>query len=105
MIEAVSAVGNAYAGTDSPPANPYGGCIADPNGYTTLAKNGGDFALKEGDAEVESSAATWNGFAFSAQTGYSGDIYFSYTNDGDIDTYLCGTSAMPDVPVIYNNNN
>lgn len=102
QVRATSAVGDAFQGTRQPAANPYGSCLNDPNGFARADKGGGTFNSDRGTALEYSGIANIWGYQFGGSTGFSNDIYQDYTNNSSVEQYYCGTSQMPDSPVIYN---
>jgi len=104
MNQAVSALGDAFRGTNSPAANPYGGCLHDPHGQARADPHGGTFDQDRGTAEGYSGIANVFGFSFGGGTGFSNNIYQDYTNNSNVEQYYCGNGPMPDVPVIYNSS-
>jgi len=103
--QAVQNAGDSWydTGTNQPVRNPYGGCAGkDPYGYATVAK-GGYFNSDRGTAEQMFSAATWYGFGFETQSGFSSDLFDQYDNNTSGNQQVCGAGSMPDVPILYNN--
>ena len=99
--QAENVVGDAYEGTNSPKPNPWGNCSNDPHGLAKMQSHGGFFDTDLGKAEGYSGIATVWGFGFSGSTGFTTDIKHNYSDNGTVDMYVCGSKAMPDVPVLY----
>ncbi len=105
-IKAISDVGDSFEENTAsePQKNPYGGCnnSADPYGYATINSDG-HFNQDTGTAETITDAQKWLGFTFGTTSGFSSDLIDYYHNNTSGDVYLCGTTYMPDVPILYNN--
>jgi hypothetical protein len=103
----VSAVGDAFRGPGTPPSGPGStlSCTRDPYGFARADPNGGTFNSDRGTAASYDSVATvWN-FTFGGHTGFSNDIQEDFTNNnGSNVEYYCGTTYMPNVPIIYNHS-
>jgi hypothetical protein len=101
-IQVDHAVGDAFYGSQVPPVNPYGGCAGfDPNGYAQMQAHGGTFDSDRATARGYSGSATLFGFSFGGHTGFTNDILQSYKNVSGGPQFVCGTTTMPDTPVIY----
>jgi hypothetical protein len=101
IVDAVQAAGDAFEGVQGPDANPYGGCLNDPNGLVEMQARTGTFSTDRGTAASYSAIATIWGFSFGGSTGFSSDIMQAYSNGNSGTQYLCGAAPMPDVPVLY----
>jgi hypothetical protein len=101
-IQVDHAVGDSFLGSQVPPSNPYGGCAGfDPHGYAEMQANGGTFNADRSRALGYSADATLFGFHFGGSTGFTNEILQSYTNRSGGAQFVCGTTTMPDTPVIY----
>lgn len=94
-------VGTSFLGNQHPKPNPYGGCLNDPYGKATIHP-GQFFDSDRAKAATEGNAATVFGFTFSESTGFSGHAYHDYINNSHHTHYLCGTTYMSGVPILYN---
>jgi hypothetical protein len=103
--EWVSAVGDAFAGTNSPAVDPYGRCGQDPNGHATLQANGGFYGADRGKGASYSVGATIYDLSVSAETGYTNDIHIQYTNSSSGAEYVCGNGLLPAAPKLWSNDN
>jgi hypothetical protein len=100
MTQVVSAVGDVYQGTNQPPVNPYGSCTSDPYGYATVPPRG-QWSSDRGQAQSYSVSLSIFGVGLYGDTGFNSNINITYHNASSSDQYVCGTTYMPDVPVLY----
>jgi hypothetical protein len=96
------AAGDSFPGTIPPSANPYLGCAGfDPNGFATVASNGGNFDSDRAQGYTEGAGVTFFGVSLGATTGFTSDIHHDYQNGTNGNQYVCGNAPMPNVPIIY----
>ena len=101
MTQVVQAIGGATQGTNQPPANPYGSCTSDPNGWTQLQPYSGYWGSDYGRSESYSVALTIFGVGLYGDTGFSTNIHIEYHNSGPNWLYVCGNAPLPDAPILY----
>lgn len=101
-VQVDHAAGDAFEGDQNPKPNPYGGCYGktDPFGSVELNPHGYFDSDHSTAAGYDGAATVW-GFSFSGHTGFTKDIEENYTNNDSDNQYLCGTTYMPGVPIIY----
>jgi hypothetical protein len=103
-VQAVGSEDDVFHGTNTPPVNPWGGCLNDPlhaklpphaSWYQDLSK-----------AEYYSGIATYLGFQFGGSDGFTTDVQHYYTSTpSSPTTYICGPKdglSAPDAPILYN---
>ena len=97
----LSSVGDLFqiSGTKAPDANPYGGCLNDPNGYAVV-NPGGDYWRSQGVGSVTQAAATAFGFSASASFGFDNNVKLEWATS-TTKTYVCGNGS-PMTTGIYN---
>jgi|GEM_PF-6657790 len=101
FTEPYAAIGDAFPGPNQPSPNPYGNCLADPNGFAHIPVDG-SYTTGNQSAEKYSSAATLFGFSFGDVTGYSTSVEITYHNQSAADTYVCGSNIPALSPILYN---
>ena len=102
QVRADHAAGNVGTGSGTPASSPWGNCTNDPNGSFRLEQNSG-WSLDRGRSATVNGAAMYGGLDISASTGFTSHILEDYEASATAGkSYVCGSTSLPDVPIIYN---
>jgi len=103
IIAPTSSVGDAFPGSQTPPAEPYSRCEFDPNGYAIAAAHSGHWNDDRSDAYNYGGIAILFGFKFGGWNGYTSYVNEGWDDNGPSPTFICGNKdPVQSSSILYN---